>query len=137
MGALYLVICYCKLCLITHSSMQTKSPQTISAYIAQFPQTTQDILEKIREMIKKIAPQANEAIKYAIPTFVHNGKNFVHFGGYAHHIGFYPTPAVLEHFQPELKQYKQAKGSVQFPLDQPIPYELIQRMVEYRLESLN
>jgi uncharacterized protein YdhG (YjbR/CyaY superfamily) len=93
---------------------------TIDEYIAQFPEEVQQILGKIRAIIKEEAPGATEKISYQLPTFYLNG-NLVHFGAHEHHIGFYPTPSGIEAFKEELSIYKGAKGSVQFPLDQPCP----------------
>lgn len=111
---------------------EASAPQTIDAYIAGFSEPVQDILHKIRRIIRDAAPEAEEAIKYQIPTFVLNG-NLVHFAAFAQHIGFYPTPSGIAHFQEALSAYKGAKGSVQFPLDAPIPYALIQQIVEFRV----
>jgi len=115
--------------------MTANQPTTISAYIASFPKETQEILEQVRETIQKAAPDATEAIKYAIPTFMLNGKNLVHFAGFKTHIGFYATPTGHEAFREELSRYKQGKGSVQFPVDEPIPLELISRIVKFRVEE--
>jgi uncharacterized protein YdhG (YjbR/CyaY superfamily) len=106
--------------------------QEVEAYIAGFPDEVQEILQKLRRMIHEAAPGAQEAMKYGIPTFVLQG-NLVHFGGYARHIGFYPTPSGIEKFKNQLSAYAMAKGSVQFPLDQPIPYELIREIVIFRV----
>lgn len=106
----------------------------IDAYIADFPEDIQARLQEVRATIRKAAPAATEAIKYAIPTFVLNG-NLVHFAAFQHHIGFYPTPSGIEEFDKELSVYKQGKGSVQFPLDQPMPLGLITRIVEYRVKQ--
>lgn len=108
--------------------------ESIDAYIGQFPRTVQDILSRIRKLIAKAAPEAEEAMKYQIPTFVLNG-NLVHFAAFEHHVGLYPTPSGIVQFQKELAAYNSAKGSVQFPLDQKIPYALIQRIVEFRVEE--
>jgi uncharacterized protein YdhG (YjbR/CyaY superfamily) len=105
-------------------------------YISQFPPEVQKILQKIRTSVRKIAPEATEGIVYAIPTFRLKGKNFVHFAAFVRHIGFYPTPSVLTAFASKLKGYKGAKGSVQFPLDQEIPYGLIEEMVKFRLKQM-
>lgn len=113
---------------------EPSAPQTIDAYIAGFPEPVQEILHKIRQIIRDAAPEAEEAIKYQIPTFVLHG-NLVHFAAFAHHIGFYPAPSGIAHFQDALSAYKGAKGSVQFPLDAPIPYALIQQIVEFRVEE--
>lgn len=109
------------------------APRDIDEYIAGFPKDVQEILEKIRATIRKAAPDAQEAIKYQIPTFTLNG-NLVHFAAFKKHIGLYPAPRALEEFKDELSGYKGAKGSVQFPLDQPIPFDLIGRIVEYRVK---
>ncbi|MEY4178314.1 MAG: hypothetical protein RLY70_1888 [Planctomycetota bacterium] len=111
------------------------SPSTIDAYIAGFPEHVQAILREIRRVIGEVAPAAQEAIKYRIPTFVLGG-NLVHFAAFDKHIGFYPTPSAMEHFKADLSLYKSAKGSVQFPLDAPIPYELIRRIVRFRVEEV-
>ena len=108
--------------------------RTIDEYIAGFPENVRDILEELRQVIRKAAPQAEEAMRYGIPTFRLNG-NLVHFAAFKNHIGFYPTPSAIETFKEELSPYKQAKGSVQFPIDKPIPYDLIQKIVEYRVEE--
>lgn len=107
---------------------------TIDEYIATFPKDIQLILEKIRTTIHKAAPQAEEAISYQMPTFKLNG-NLVHFAAYKNHIGFYPVPSGIEKFKKELSACKGAKGSVQFPLDRPIPYALISKMVRFRVKE--
>jgi uncharacterized protein YdhG (YjbR/CyaY superfamily) len=115
--------------------MQTSSsPATIDEYIAGFPREVQDILQKIRVTIREVAPDAREAISYQMPTFKLNG-NLIHFAAFKQHIGVYPTPSGVEQFKEELSAYKGAKGSVQFPLDQPIPYDLIRRIAEFRVQE--
>lgn len=109
-------------------------PASIDTYIAGFPMETQLILKKIRSTISDAAPQATETINYQIPTFTFNG-NLVHFAAFKNHIGFYPTPSGMTAFAKELSAYKGAKGSVQFPLDQPIPYDLIARIVRFRVKE--
>ena len=109
-----------------------EKPTTIDEYIAAFPADVQDILQKVRETIKTAAPQATEAISYGMPTFKLAG-NLVHFGAFKTHLGFYPIPSGLEQFKEELAQYKGGKGSVQFPFDQPMPYALITKIVEFRV----
>jgi uncharacterized protein YdhG (YjbR/CyaY superfamily) len=99
-----------------------------------FPEDVQEILQRIRGIISEVAPDAEEAIKYQIPTFV-LGENLVHFAAFAKHIGFYPAPSGIEHFREDLSAYKSAKGSVQFPLDSPIPYNLIKRIVKFRVKE--
>ena len=106
----------------------------IDAYIAGFPEETQKRLQQIRTVIKQAAPDAEETIKYALPTFVLHG-NLVHFGAFKNHIGFYPVPSGIEAFKKELAAYKQAKGSVQFPFNQPLPLELISKIVAFRVKE--
>ena len=107
--------------------------KTIDEYIAYFPVEIQSILNQVRETIKSVAPTATEVISYGIPTFRLNG-NLVHFAGYAHHIGFYPGGEGIEVFKDELTSYKTSRGTVQFPLDKPIPYELIKKITLFRVE---
>lgn len=106
--------------------------ESIDGYIAGFPPPVQVILERLRQTICKAAPQATEKISYQMPTFYLNG-NLVHFAAYKNHIGFYPTPSGISVFLDELKAYKTSKGAVQFPLDKPLPLELVKRMVEFRV----
>ena len=108
---------------------------TMDAYIASVPKEIQDILETIRQTIQKAAPGAVEAISYQIPTFKLNGKNLVHFAAWKDHIGFYATPSGNAAFKKELAQYKVAKGSIQFPLEAPIPYDLVTKMVLFRVKE--
>jgi uncharacterized protein YdhG (YjbR/CyaY superfamily) len=110
------------------------APKTIDEYIAGCPSEVQAVLHKIRLTIRKAAPDAEETISYQMPTFTLNG-NLVHFAAFKHHIGFYPTPTGTEKFQKELATYKGGKGSVQFPLDQPIPYGLITKIVKFRVKE--
>lgn len=109
-------------------------PKNIDEYIAGFPKDVQEILEKIRLTIREAAPDAQETINYQIPTFTLKG-NLVHFAGFKKHIGFYPAPSGIEKFKQELSGYESAKGSVQFPLDQPIPYDLISRITRFRVQE--
>ena len=106
--------------------------KTIDEYIAGFPKETQAILQKMRSIISKAAPKATETISYGIPTFVQE-KHLVFFGGFKKHIGFYATPTGHEAFKKELSVYKQGKGSVQFPLDKPLPVGLITKIVKFRV----
>jgi uncharacterized protein YdhG (YjbR/CyaY superfamily) len=116
--------------------MASRSTATsIDEYIAEFPPEVAARLEEIRALIHEVAPEAVETISYAIPTFDLGKRHLVHFAGYEHHIGFYPTPVGAEAFAEEFKAYKTGKGSVQFPLDQPLPVDLIRRIVEFRLAS--
>jgi uncharacterized protein YdhG (YjbR/CyaY superfamily) len=107
-------------------------PTTIDEYIAQFPEDVQQILVKIRRVIKESVPEAVEKISYQMPAFYLHG-NLVWFGAHQHHIGFYPTPSGIDAFKEELSAYKMTKGAVQFPLDRPMPYELISKMVKFRV----
>ncbi len=106
---------------------------TTDAYIAAFPAETQAMLREIRALIKASAPAATETISYAIPTFDLGGRHLVHFAGYAQHVGFYPTGSGIAAFADELKPYKHARGSLQFPLGGPLPRDLIRRIVEFRV----
>ena len=106
----------------------------IDEYIAGFPAQVQEILQQIRQTIHAAAPEAQETINYAIPTFTLKG-NLVHFAAFEKHIGFYPTPSGIERFKEELSPYESAKGSVQFPLDRPIPYDLISTIVKFRVQE--
>ncbi len=111
-----------------------KTPATIDEYIAAFPEDVQERLQAIRATIHAAAPQATEAISYAMPTFKLNG-NLVHFAAFKHHIGFYPAPSGLDAFAERLAPYKHAKGSVQFPLDQPLPLDLVTEITKFRVEQ--
>ncbi|HLJ33368.1 MAG TPA: DUF1801 domain-containing protein [Ktedonobacteraceae bacterium] len=104
---------------------------TIDEYISTFPEDTQVILEKVRQTIRKAAPEAVETISYNIPAFDQNGRHLVFFAGWKHHISLYPIPAGDEAFQQQLSQYKRAKGTIQFPLYKPIPYDLIEKIVTF------
>jgi uncharacterized protein YdhG (YjbR/CyaY superfamily) len=114
--------------------MDKNQPADIDGYIAAFPADVQEILQKIRALVRAEAPDAQEAISYGMPTFKLNG-NLVHFAAFQHHIGFYPVPSGIEQFKSELSVYRQGKGSVQFPLDQPIPYDLIRKVVAFRVQE--
>ena len=111
--------------------MQTP-PKDIDQYIAGFPPEVQAMLNQVRSTIRQAAPEANETIKYGIPTFEWKG-NLVHFAAFKKHIGFYPVPSGRKAFEQELSAYKQGKGSVQFPLHQPMPLDLITRIVRFRV----
>ena len=114
--------------------MITTNINTIDAYISGFPIHTREMLEQIRSTIKSAAPDAIEAIKYAIPTFILNG-NLIHFAGYKNHIGLYPAPSGMEQFEEEVAIYKTGKGTLQFPIDQPMPLDLIARIVKFRVQE--
>ena len=107
---------------------------TIDEYIGAFPKDIQAILEKIRKIIRRAAPEAVEAISYQMPTFKLNG-NLVHFAAYKNHIGFYPVPSGIEAFKGELAPYIAGKGTLRFPLDKPIPYHLIEKVVLFRVKE--
>jgi uncharacterized protein YdhG (YjbR/CyaY superfamily) len=113
-----------------------KGYDSIDEYISCFPAETRRLLEEVRAIIKATAPDAVEKISYQMPTFYLNG-NLIHFAAFKNHIGLYPTPNGIEEFQEELKAYKSGKGSVQLPIDQPLPLDLIRRIVEYRVVQNN
>lgn len=114
---------------------QAVVPETIDQYIAGFPPETQKILQEVRRVISLAAPQAQEKISYQMPTF-YLKKNLVHFAAFKNHLGFYPTPSGTEKFTSELAEYKTSKGAIQFPWSKPIPYDLIRRITEYRVEEV-
>lgn len=116
--------------------MDNNQFKNIDQYRNTFSKDVQDILQKIRQKISMIAPKALESISYQMPTFKLNGKNLVHFAAFKNHIGFYPTPSAIEKFKKELSAYKWAKGSIQFPIDKPIPYDLIEKTVIFRAKEL-
>lgn len=114
--------------------MQPKTPKDIDEYIAGFPKDIQKILSKIRSTIRRAAPKAEEAISYQIPTFRLNG-NLIHFAAYKNHIGLYPAPRAVEKFKKELERYGSSKATIKFPLDAPIPYDLITKIVKFRVKQ--
>ena len=111
-----------------------RAPRNIDEYIAGFPKDVQKSLEKIRRTIRKAAPDAEETISYQMPTFTLRG-NLVYFAAYKKHIGLYPAPRGIEQFKKELSAYEGSKGTVRFPLDEPIPFELISRIVKFRAKD--
>jgi len=111
------------------------APKNIDEYIAAFPHDVQDILEKIRMTIRKAAPEAEETISYQMPTFTLNGHYLVYFAAFKKHIGFYPAPIGNAEFEQELSVYGAGKGTVKFPLDQPIPFDLISKIVKFRAKG--
>jgi uncharacterized protein YdhG (YjbR/CyaY superfamily) len=115
-------------------AMMNKNIKDINTYIIDFPEEVQYKLQDIRETITKAAPGAEETINYGIPTFRLHG-NLVHFAGYKHHIGFYPGAAAIEFFEKELAAYKLSKGTVQFPLDKPVPLGLVSKIVKFRVKQ--
>lgn len=110
--------------------------ETIDAYISRYDEDIQAILQELRKLIKEEAPDATEKISYQMPTFYLNG-NLVHFAAQKNHIGFYPAPSGVAAFKEELTDYKTSKGSIQFPLTKPIPYEIVRKIVRFRVEEAN
>lgn len=109
--------------------------KTIDEYISSFPKNVQNILDKIRQMIRKEVPDANETISYGIPTFNLNGRYLIYFAAWKEHISVYPTPSGKVPFQEELSLYSSGKGTVKFPLDEPIPYDLVKKIVLHRIKE--
>jgi uncharacterized protein YdhG (YjbR/CyaY superfamily) len=107
-------------------------PKDIDEYIARFPKNVRDILKDIRMVIRKAAPDASEKISYQIPTFTLQGSYLIYFAAYKKHIGLYPAPRGVKEFTKELTAYEGGKGTVRFPIDKPIPFGLIQRIVKFR-----
>lgn len=108
--------------------------KTIDEYIVQFPNEIQEIMKTLRNVIKDAAPESEEKISWGMPTFTLHG-NLVHFAGHKHHIGFYPAPSGIENFKDELREYKTSKGAIQFNLDKSLPYDLIERIVRFRVDE--
>ncbi len=117
--------------------MMTKrsTARSIDEYIADFPSETQAVLEEMRALIRDSAPDATETISYAIPTFDLNGRHLVHFAAFTKHVGLYPAPSGMDAFREDLRPYKTGKGSVQLPLGEPLPADLIRRIVRFRVEE--
>ena len=109
--------------------------ETIDEYIAAFPRNVRDILEELRRIIRESAPKSEETISYGIPTFDLNGKHLVHFAAYKNHIGFYPTSSGISRFKKELSRYELSRGTVRFPVNEPIPFDLIRKIVKYRVKE--
>jgi len=109
----------------------------IDDYISQFPKETQAILKMVRKAISETSEDLAQGFAYGIPTFRYKGKNLVHFAGFKNHIGFYPSPSGIAAFKEDLKKYKWARGSVQFPLSEPIPLDLIKRVTEFRIAEID
>jgi uncharacterized protein YdhG (YjbR/CyaY superfamily) len=114
--------------------MMNKAPTTIDVYIRTFPKTVQVKLQQLRRIVAKAAPGAEERISYRMPAFFLNGV-LVYFAAFTRHIGLYPTSSGIEAFKNELAGYKSSKGAVQFPLDEPLPADLIRRMVRFRVKE--
>lgn len=115
--------------------MKAAKPANIDAYITAFPENVQKVLEQICAVIKKAAPGAEEVISYGMPAFKYKGSVIIYFAGYEKHIGLYATPAGHAAFKKELSGYKQGKGSVQFPIDKPVPLNLISRIVKFKVKQ--
>ena len=109
---------------------------SIDEYIAAAPLAARPKLEELRALIKATAPEATERISYGIPTFDLAGRHLVHFGGYERHVGLYPTPGGIQAFKDELAPYEAGKGTIQFPLDAPLPSDLVRRIVEHRVKEV-
>lgn len=114
--------------------MDMKQNGSVDEYIAGAPENIRDILEKIRRTIKEAAPEAQETISYGMPAYKQNGP-LVYFAAQKKHIGFYPTPSGIINFRKELSPYHTSKGAIQFPLDKPIPYELVKKIVKFRVKE--
>ena len=108
--------------------------KTIDEYLSSFPEEVRSVLQALRQVIKEEAPEAQETIKYRMPTFTLYG-NLVHFAAFKSHIGFYPTSSPMETFKKELTAYKTSKGAIQFPIDRPLPFPLIRKIVEFRVRE--
>ncbi len=108
------------------------APKNIDEYISQFPPEIQSVMQTVRLAIREAAPQASEKLSWQMPTFYHHG-NLIHFAGNKNHLGIYPGASGVEHFLPELTEYKTSKGAIQFPYARPLPLELIQRIVRFRV----
>ncbi len=116
--------------------MKIAKAGNVDEYIAMFPKDVQTVLEQVRQAVMKAAPEAEETISYAMPAFKWNGKVVIYFAGYENHVGLYATPSGHAAFEKELSKYKQGKGSVQFPLNKPMPLSLISRIVKFRMQGL-
>jgi uncharacterized protein YdhG (YjbR/CyaY superfamily) len=117
--------------------MQNKKADSVERYIKEFPTEIQEILNQLRALVKSVAPQAIESISYGMPAYKYNKKPLVYFAAYEKHIGLYATPSAHEAFSKELSSYKQGKGSVQFPLSKDIPFPLIEKMIQFKLQELD
>lgn len=115
--------------------MHSPQSESIDAYIKIFPKNVQAVLKKMRAVIREASPRAEETIKYRMPTYTLQGKNLVHFAAFRNHIGFYPTPSPITAFKKELSRYETAKGSIKFPLDKPIPFGLVKKIVKFRVRE--
>lgn len=116
--------------------MKMEKFDTVDKYIDSFPENVKEVLMELRRRIKKLSPEAIETMSYGMPGYKLNGKPLVYFAGWKEHVGFYPTPNGMDEFDKELKPYKTGKGTAQFPLDKPVPYSLIERIVLFRMKEV-
>ncbi|MGE5480866.1 MAG: iron chaperone [Chloroflexota bacterium] len=116
--------------------MENTKPTSIDQYISSFPVDVQAKLRVILELVRKLAPDAEESISYQMPAFKLNGRPLVYFAAFKNHIGFYPTPSGITQFEEELSKFKKAKGSAQFPLNEPLPVELIEKIIRFRMKDI-
>jgi uncharacterized protein YdhG (YjbR/CyaY superfamily) len=117
------------------AAMSRRQFKTIDEFIASFPENVRIVLEELRRVIRESAPTAEETISYGIPTFDLNGRHLVHFSAYKNHVGFYPTSSGIEAFRKELSPFKTSRGTVQFPLDKPVPFVLVRKIVKFRVKE--
>lgn len=117
--------------------MDDRKSKSIDEFISGFPPEVQETLEELRREIRKVAPEAAETISYGILTFKLNGRNLVHFSAYKNHIGFYPTSSPMDVFKKDLSVYEVSKGTVRFPLDKPIPFALVKKIVAFRVREVS
>ncbi len=115
--------------------MSRRQFKTVDEYIGSFPKNVADVLEELRRVIRELAPEAEETISYGIPTFDLKGRHLVHFAAFKNHVSFFPTSSGVEAFKKELAPYKISKGTVQFPLDKPIPFDSVKKIVKFRLKE--
>jgi uncharacterized protein YdhG (YjbR/CyaY superfamily) len=116
--------------------MKMKDYSNIDEYIRTFPKAVQDVLVKMRQLVKDFAPGTEEAIRYGMPTVRLKGKNLLHFAAYSDHIGFYPTPSGINAFKKELRSYVTGKGTISFPVKGPIPWNLVKKVIEFRVKEV-
>ncbi|HKZ95220.1 MAG TPA: DUF1801 domain-containing protein [Candidatus Bathyarchaeia archaeon] len=109
--------------------------KTMDEYVAKFPKNVRDVLQELRRVIRESAPKAEETISYGIPTFDLNGRHLVHFAAYKNHVGFYPTSSGIKAFKKELSPFKTSRGTAQFPLSKPIPFDLVKKIVKFRVKE--
>ena len=120
---------------LENKTMRRATPENVDSYIAGFPAAVQKILQRMRATIKKAAPDAEETISYQIPAFTLRGRYLVYFAGFKNHVSLYPAPRGVERFKKELSAYEGGKGTVRFPLDEPVPFGLIGRIVKFKVKE--